>query len=160
MWLSSLQSLWSLSVLRNNTGISCRQTVYTKRGSWDVQGILWTTLGTHVWWDTRGGSQDVQRIFRTAWEPVSERTSREDPGMSKGSSGQGPVSEGIPREDPGMSKVSFRQHGGLCPRGVERSLSHQNVLYLQWSYSEFYSRKKNWWHDRVTVMIQQNNESS
>ena len=51
--------------------------------------------------------------------------------MSKGSSGWGPVSEGTPKEDPGMSKISIRQHGDLCPRGGERSLSHQNVLYLQ-----------------------------
>ena len=42
------------------------------------------------------GSRDVQGILRTAWGPLYEGTSREDPGMSKGSSGQ---------------------HGGLCLRG-------------------------------------------
>ena len=46
--------------------------------------------------DTKGGSQDVQGILRTAW---------------------GPVCEGTPREDPGMSKGSSRQHGSLCVRG-------------------------------------------
>ena len=49
---------------------------------------------------------------------LSQGTPREDPRMSKGSSGQGeePMSEGIPREDPRMSKGSSRQHGGLCLR--------------------------------------------
>ena len=74
-------------------------------------------------------------------EPVSEKKPREDPGMSKGSSGQHgglclrghqgrilgcpggpptawrPVSERTPREDPGMSRGSSGQHGGLCLRG-------------------------------------------
>ena len=40
----------------------------------------------------------VQGILRTAWGPLSEGTPGEDPGMSKGSSGQ---------------------HGGLCLRGHE-----------------------------------------
>ena len=43
-----------------------------------------------------GGSWDVQGILRTAWGPVSEGMAREDPGMSKGSSGQ---------------------HGALCLKG-------------------------------------------
>ena len=36
----------------------------------------------------KGGSWDVQGILRTAWRPVSEGTPRENPRMSKGSTGQ------------------------------------------------------------------------
>ena len=88
------------------------------------------TMGACVWRNTKGGSQDVQGILRTPWDPVSEGKPREDPRMSKGSSGQhgacvwedtkggsqdvhgilrtpwDPVSEGKPREDPRMSKGS------------------------------------------------------
>ena len=46
-------------------------------------------VGACVWGDTKGS-------FRTGWGPVCVGTPREDPGMSKGSSGQG---------------------GGLCVRG-------------------------------------------
>ena len=92
----------------------------TKGGSRDVHGILRTawglclkgqqgripgcprdppdSMGPCVWGDTKGGSQDVQGILRTAW---------------------GLVSDGIPREDPGMSKGSSGQHGGLCLRGSQ-----------------------------------------
>ena len=51
---------------------------------------------------------------------MSEGTLRENPEMSKGSSGQDGglcLHEGTPREDPGMSKGFSRQHGGLCLRG-------------------------------------------
>ena len=45
----------------------------------------------------------------------------EDPGMSKGSSGQhgGAGSKWKPREDPRMAKGSSGQHGGLCLRGQQ-----------------------------------------
>ena len=74
--------------------------------------------------------------------PLSERTPREDPGMSKGSSGQfgslclkrhegripgclkkpldstGPLFDRTPKEDPGMSKGSSGQYGNLCLKGT------------------------------------------
>ena len=62
------------------------------------------------------------RDLRTAWGSMSEGTSREDPGMSKGSSGQlgQPVSEGTPREDPGTSKGSSGQLGQPVSEGTPR----------------------------------------
>ena len=99
-----------------------------------------------------GGSRDVQGILQTAWRSVSEETSREDPGISKGPSGQhgglclrdtvggsrdgqgilrtawwGPVSEGTPWEDPGMAKGSSGQHGGLCLRETPRGCPRESV---------------------------------
>ena len=51
-------------------------------------------------------------------------TPREDPGMSKGSSGHhgGLFSEGTPMEDPRMSKGSSGHHGGLCLKGHQRRI--------------------------------------
>ena len=99
------------------------------------------STGARVWGNTKGGSRDVQGILRTAGGPISERTPREDPGMTRRSSGQHgglclrghqgripgflgnpPDSMGAcvwrdTKEGPGMSKVSSRQHGGPCLRG-------------------------------------------
>ena len=75
------------------------------------------SMGGCVGRDSKGGSWDIQGILRTAWGPVLEGTLREDPGMSKGSSGQ---HGGLClRGHHGMSKGSFGQHGGLCLRGLQ-----------------------------------------
>ena len=43
---------------------------------------------------------------------------------------RGPVSEGTPREDPGMSKGSSGQHGGLDTKGGSRDV--QGILRTGW----------------------------
>ena len=41
------------------------------------------SMGACMRGDSKGGSQDVQGILRTAWGPVSDGIPREDPRMSK-----------------------------------------------------------------------------
>ena len=80
----------------------------------------------------KGGSRDVQGVLRTARGPVYEGTpgkggSRDAQGIFRTSCG--PVYEGTPREDPGMSKGSSGQQGGLCMRGHHYSSVYKCKIF-------------------------------